>query len=387
MSCSAPRSCGSSSIRRRSATSSRRSARGRGTRTSCTTCCGEPGRCRGRRPMRASPRPSSASVVRSAPGSAGGASCWWRPRTPASSGTRSAPSLRAACPRPSWSRCRTHASGCCSDTRAPPDRSRLRKRPCGSGSSRRRRARCSPGSSRVTCSCGASCARVGRSASGAIRMCSAGCAAPRWRACAARSSPQHRLPSGASCPPGTGSTAGRACARRSCRCRRCPSRSRCGRARCCRGASPATSPRGSISSARPARSSGSAPGSTAWRSSSATTLRCWGPRAVARRRRATPSWRCVPRCSGARSSSPICSSRLGWKPSRRCRRCGSSSGPARSRTTPGRRSVPGAAMGSRSRSAARAASRGRAGRSRSLRLAAGRRPLGCSGQVVKEHKS
>ena len=64
---------------------------------------------------------------------------------------------------------------------------------------------------------------------------------------------------------GTASTAARRCARRSSRCRRsrCPWRS--GRRRCCRAACPTTGPSSSTSSVPPASSSGSGPGSTAWR--------------------------------------------------------------------------------------------------------------------------
>ena len=74
-------------------------------------------------------------------------------------------------------------------------------------------------------------------------------------------------------PAGTGSTAGRRCARRSSRSRRWRCRSRSGRPRSCRGACPATGLRSSTRCARRARSSGSAPGSTAWRSTSARTRR------------------------------------------------------------------------------------------------------------------
>ena len=88
-------------------------------------------------------------------------------------------------------------------------------------------------------------------------------------------------------PRGTGSAAERACARRSSRSRVSLCRSRCGRARCCRGASRATSPRRSTPSAPRASSSGSAPASTGWPSTSARTRRS-SARPRARRRRRSP---------------------------------------------------------------------------------------------------
>ena len=106
------------------------------------------------------------------------------------------------------------------------------------------------GSSRACCtswsgrmlSSAVSCARAAPSGSGAIRRCCAGCAERRSPHCAGRSSRPSRPRSAASCPPGTGSAAVRACARHSCRCRGCRCRCRSGRPRCCRGACPATSP-------------------------------------------------------------------------------------------------------------------------------------------------
>ena len=129
-------------------------------------------------------------------------------------------------------------------------------------------------SSAKTCSSAASCGPAAPSASGAIPTCCAASAARRSPRCGARSSPSSRPRSAASCPPGTGSGGARRCARRSCRCRGSRSRSRSGRARCCRAACPATSPRGSTRSAPPARSSGSAPASTASPSTSVRTRPC-----------------------------------------------------------------------------------------------------------------
>src|SRR5207248_1600745 len=82
------------------------------------------------------------------------------------------------------------------------------------------------------------------------------------------------LRSGASCRAGTGSTAGRRYARPWSRCRRLRCRSRSGSPMSCRGAFPGISRPSSTSSARPARSSGSGPGSTASRSISERTRRC-----------------------------------------------------------------------------------------------------------------
>ena len=103
-----------------------------------------------------------------------------------------------------------------------------------------------------------------------------------------------------SCRAGTGSTGARASARRSCPLQAlAAARSRSGRARCCRGACRTTSRRSSTSSARPARSSGSAPGSTGSPSTSARTLRrsAGPPRAEppGGRRRTTGFARCSAR--------------------------------------------------------------------------------------------
>ena len=99
---------------------------------------------------------------------------------------------------------------------------------------------------------------------------------------------------------------------------------------------PATGPSSSTRSAPRARSSGSAPGSTASRSTSARTRprSARRPRPTARRRRSTSG--CGPRSAAARSSGTTCCSTPGSRPRRRCPRSGISSGRARSRTTPGR---------------------------------------------------
>ena len=112
-----------------------------------------------------------------------------------------------------------------------------------------------------------------RSASGATPRSCGGCAAPRSPCCARRSSPPTSARWRASCRAGRASTATRrpapgstGCARCSSRCRgwRCPPTS--GSATCCRAAPAPTRRRGWTSCARPARSSGSAPGSLGRRS-------------------------------------------------------------------------------------------------------------------------
>ena len=98
----------------------------------------------------------------------------------------------------------------------------LRRRPLG---------RAAASSSATARSCEASCAPAAPSASGAIPRCCAGCAAPRWRCCARRSSRSTSARWPGSSPPGRTSTATRprapgsiGCARRWSRCRgwRCP---------------------------------------------------------------------------------------------------------------------------------------------------------------------
>ena len=128
-------------------------------------------------------------------------------------------------------------------------------------------------------------------------------------------------------------------------------RSRSGRARCCRGACPATSPPGSTGSAPP--------GELVWVGA--------GPRP---RRRLLPRGRAAARPAGRRAAAGDAGGgraprgarpqrhvlarparrRPGSRPRRRCPRSGSSSGRARSRTTPGRRSGPAAATRRRGRS-------------------------------------
>ena len=193
----------------------------------------------------------------------------------------------------------------------------------------RRRARSARPRARGTSSCAASCGRAGRSASGAIPRCCAGCGAPRWRLCGRRSSRPSRRRSAASCRAGTGSTAGRPCARRSCRFRAWRCRSRSGSRMSYRAACPATGPSSSTSSAPRARSSGSVRGSTASPSTSARTRL----RSGRRRPPIAPSARCTSACArrsrGARSSGTTCSRTPGSRPRRRCRRSGISSGRAR----------------------------------------------------------
>ena len=159
---------------------------------------------------------------------------------------------------------------------------------------------------------GVSCGPVAPSASGAIRTCCAGSAAPRSRCCARRSSPPSRRRSDVSCRPGTGSVGVRACGRRSSRSRvlRCPRR--CGRPTFCRGASRRSGSPISTCCARPARSSGSGLASTGSPCTSETTPGCWALRASEARLPMARS----PSRSARRSPSGHCSGRI------------SSSGPA-----------------------------------------------------------
>ena len=152
-----------------------------------------------------------------------------------------------------------------------------------------------------------------------------------------------------------------------------------GKATSCRAGSRITSPRGSTSCARPASSSGSERASTAWPSTSARTLRLWAasPAAdAAGRRGARPdSRRARPR------------RRVLVRPARRGRSrggagaaalCGTSSGRARSRTTPGRRFERVAATASLGRSADRGASLAAARPGSPPPRAAGRSPTSSS---------
>ena len=101
---------------------------------------------------------------------------------------------------------------------------------------------------------------AGPSASGATRTSCAGSAAPRWPPSpggrAGRAGGVRALPPRLA----RDRPAGEASARRSSRCRRCRCRSRSGRPRCSRGEFPTTRRHSSTSCARPASSSGSAPG-------------------------------------------------------------------------------------------------------------------------------
>ena len=221
-------------------------------------------------------------------------------------------------------RARWRASSCASPRAVA--RSRPRRRTTTSGATS---SRCCASSSGRNGSSAASSGPAVRSASGATpTSCVVFAARPSPRS-ARRSSPRRRRRSGGSCRAGTGSTGARACARRSSRSRRCRFRCRSGRARCCCGACRTTSRPSSTSCARPVSSSGSAPGSTVSRSTSARTL----PSSAGSRRRAARRSRARPDPRGARraaqSSGSTCSPPRSSRPSRRSRRCGISSGPAR----------------------------------------------------------
>ncbi len=143
---------------------------------------------------------------------------------------------------------------------------------------RARRRACPPRSWKGrSCLSAASCGREAPNASGAIRTCCAGCGEHRWRRCARRWNRRSRPRSRSSSPRGTASIGVRACGKRSCRCRRLHCRSRCGSRIFRPGASRTTVRSSSTSSARPARSSGSARVSIASPCISARTPACWGP--------------------------------------------------------------------------------------------------------------
>ena len=203
------------------------------------------------------------------------------PRTPASTATPSGRCRPAGCPRRSSRRSRSRWRAWCA---ASPART-ARSRPRELGGALRLRPR--PGAARARAAaatwCAASCGPAAPSASGATRRCCGACAAPRWPACARRSSRPSSGRSPASCRPGRASTARRpaapawtGCASCSCRSRAWRWRPRCGSATCCRGASAPTRHRGWTSSARAASWSGSAPArwggaAAGWRCSSART--------------------------------------------------------------------------------------------------------------------
>ena len=178
-------------------------------------------------------------------------------------------------------------------------------------------------------SCAASSARAGPSGSGATPRSCGGCAAPRWRRYAARSSRPSRRRSAGSCRPGTASTGARRCGRRSFRCRGCRYRWRCGRPTSCRAASRTTRRSSSTSCARRASSSGSAPGSTAWPSTSGRTRRCSAGRPGPSAPKAPCTRPSAGRSAAAPSSGSTSSRRPTSRPRRSCRRSGISSGPAR----------------------------------------------------------
>ena len=102
-----------------------------------------------------------------------------------------------------------------------------------------------------------------------------------------------------------------------------------GSPRCCRVAFPTTCPRSSTSSARPGSSSGSAPVSTVWRSSSARTPRYSGGPTAPSGPRARSTIGSARRSAAARNSGSTWSTRSGSTPPSCFPRCGISSGRAR----------------------------------------------------------
>ena len=192
----------------------------------------------------------------------------------------------------------------------------------------------------------ASSAPAASSASGATPTSCDDCAAPRWPPCARRSSLPSRRRWDDSCPPGTDR----------------PPRRPAGGARPAPGACAAGVALGDGGAAAPgarlparlARRAlrrrrarlGSGPGSTGSRSISARMRRCSGAPAARLRPRGRRRGRCATRSAAARCFGPTCSRRRGSRRRLRCRPSGSSSGPVRSRTTPGhlcaRPALPGA---------------------------------------------
>jgi hypothetical protein len=152
-----------------------------------------------------------------------------------------------------------------------------------------------------------------------------------------RSSPSSRRRSVAFFLPGMASGVARRCGRRSSRSKGSPFPSRSGKPTCSRGGFPDTGPPTSTRCVLLARSCGSARGSTASPSTSVRTYRSSAARPGSRRPRSVPTRRFALRSAKGRSSGRICSSEAVWTPRRPCRPCGTSSGPERSRTTPGHR--------------------------------------------------
>ena len=197
-------------------------------------------------------------------------------------------------------------------------------------------------------------ARWHASASGATPRCCAGCGARRWPRCARRSSPPSSARSRASCPSGRAWTALRpaapawtACARCSCRCRAWRWRRRCGSATCCRAAwAPIRRP-GWTSCARAASSCGWAPARSAATPAGSRCCfredaRLLGPPPVQGRVAVRARARGDPRAAVAAAprSGPTCSPTSARSSPPSCRRrCGTSPGRARSRTTRSRHSA------------------------------------------------
>ena len=175
----------------------------------------------------------------------------------------------------------------------------------------------------------ANCVPEEPSASGVTRTFCAVSAARHSRPCARRSSPPSRRHSAASCRTGTGSTVERRSGKHSCPCRDCRCRCRCGSPTCCRAESPASIPVSWISSARQARSCGSAPASTGLPCSSARMHRHSAVRPLRRGPKTTHTTGSVQSSGAARSSGTTSSKRPGSSPRSRCPRSGISSGPAR----------------------------------------------------------
>ena len=254
-----------------------------------------PDRRRGGRPRRwpGATRPgcwpsSRASAARSGCGSAA-RSAGSRPTTPASTATRSAPCRPAGCPRPSSADVERPARAGHGALRAHPRPVHDGRAAAPATASIRRarwptlerdgelvRGELRPGGTR------ARVVRHGRPAAPAARL--AGRAAQgdrgrrrraRWRrSCrAGRASTAIR-------PPAPGSTA---CARSSSRCRASRSRPRRGSVTCCRAAAAPTRPPGWTSSARAARSSGSAPGRSGATPAASPCTSARTPRRSARR--------------------------------------------------------------------------------------------------------
>ena len=207
-------------------------------------------------------------------------------------------------------------------------------------------------------------ARAASSESGATPACCARCAAVRSRRCATRSSPSMRQRLRGSCRRGRASAAGDAdstrSSKRSSSCRASRYRRRCWSATCCPPGSTDTGRRCSTSSARPARSFGSAPDHSATTTaacacSSATAsgscLRAQLPATVLTASSTTRF--VIACCARAQVSGPISCRPRGPPTTRWCsRRCGISCGPVKSPTT---RSVRCACRDGRRRGGRRAA--------------------------------